>query len=184
MKKNVQIHRNLWDPLIKNSEKPKVQSIIHTDDRRDSEKPKTDVTKLYQKPKLISLSDEYDYKEEESDADDSYNNNQKTLVAPLIKKLPLVENKKKAPALDSEEDELPQKENELFICKLPKVSELLDDSKFDQRKKICSCNTMNYWCRKAIKYRTEEDTYLSTDAKKVLEKGEPDKKNKNNLRNI
>jgi hypothetical protein len=32
---------------------------------------------------------------------------------------------------------------------------------------------MNYWCRKAIKYHTEEDTYFSTDAKKVLEKVEP-----------
>jgi hypothetical protein len=32
---------------------------------------------------------------------------------------------------------------------------------------------MNFWCKKAIKYLTEEDTYLSTDAKKVLEKVEP-----------
>jgi hypothetical protein len=84
----------LWNPPVKNSENPKIQSIIHTDDRRDSEKPKTDVTKFYQKPKLISSSDEYEEKEE-SDADDSYDNNQKTLVIPSIKKLPLVENKKK-----------------------------------------------------------------------------------------
>jgi hypothetical protein len=32
---------------------------------------------------------------------------------------------------------------------------------------------MNYWCRKAIKYPKEEDTYLSTDGKKVFEKVEP-----------
>jgi hypothetical protein len=32
---------------------------------------------------------------------------------------------------------------------------------------------MNYLRRKAIKYATEEDTYLSTDEKKVLEKVEP-----------
>jgi hypothetical protein len=31
---------------------------------------------------------------------------------------------------------------------------------------------MNYWFRKAIKYHTEEDTYLSTDVKKILEKVE------------
>jgi hypothetical protein len=32
---------------------------------------------------------------------------------------------------------------------------------------------MNYWCIKTIKYHAEEGTYLKTDAKKVLEKVEP-----------
>jgi hypothetical protein len=35
---------------------------------------------------------------------------------------------------------------------------------------------MNYWCRKAVKYSTEEDTFLSTDAMKILEKVEPNEK--------
>jgi hypothetical protein len=116
--KTVQIQRSLWNPLIKNSEKPKVQSTIHTDYRKYSEKTKTDVTKLYQKPKLISSSDEYE-EEEEDNADDSYDNNQKTSVTPSIKKLPFFENKKKAQVSESEEDEeelTPEEENELFIC--------------------------------------------------------------------
>jgi hypothetical protein len=32
---------------------------------------------------------------------------------------------------------------------------------------------MNCWCRRAIKYATEEETFLTPDAKKVLEKVEP-----------
>jgi hypothetical protein len=40
---------------------------------------------------------------------------------------------------------------------------------------------MNYWCRKAIKYPTEEDTFLSTDAMKVLEKVEPNQKKGNEI---
>jgi hypothetical protein len=35
---------------------------------------------------------------------------------------------------------------------------------------------MNYRCRRAINYPTDEDTYLSIDAKKVLEKVEPNQK--------
>jgi hypothetical protein len=80
----------LWNPPIKNSEKSKVQSIIHTDDRRDSEKPKKDATKLYQKPKLISSSDEYEEEEdddEESDADDLYDNTQKNFSHSIDKKV-------------------------------------------------------------------------------------------------
>jgi hypothetical protein len=40
------------------------------------------------------MSSSGEYEEEEEDPNDSYDNDQKTSVTPLIKKLPLVENKK------------------------------------------------------------------------------------------
>jgi hypothetical protein len=101
--KTVQFTRSLWHRPIKNSENPKVQPINITNDKKEVEKPKIDICKLYQKPKLISSLDEY---EEEENVDDSYGYNQKVLVTPSIKKLPLVESKKKkAPESDSEEEE-------------------------------------------------------------------------------
>jgi hypothetical protein len=69
----------------------------------------------------------------------------------------------------------PKEENDLFICKLPEVCNLLDEIEYNQKKEVCSCLMMDYWSRKVIKYPTEEDTYLSTDAKKILEKVEPNK---------
>jgi hypothetical protein len=53
------------------------------------ENEKADVTKLYQKPKLISSSDEYD-KEEDESADDSNDNNQKDLSHSTDKKVAVV----------------------------------------------------------------------------------------------
>jgi hypothetical protein len=59
--------------------------------------------------------------------------------------------------------------------KIPKECALLDDNAFNQKGKPYSCNMMNRWCRKAINYPTDEDTFLSEDAVKVLEKVEPNK---------
>jgi hypothetical protein len=69
----------------------------------------------------------------------------------------------------------PEKQNESFICKIPDVCEFLSEEKFQAKAKGNTCNLMNYWVKKAIKYHTEEDTFLSQDAVKVFEKIEPKK---------
>jgi hypothetical protein len=88
-----------------------------------------------------------------------------------MKSLPMLEKKKKIPSSDSDEEE----ENEFFIIEIQKICTLLDDYAFDQQSKCYSCNTMNYWCRKAIQYPIEENAFISTDAMKILEKVEPNK---------
>jgi hypothetical protein len=57
----------------------------------------------------------------------------------------------------------PEEQNESFICKIPDTCEFLDEGKFQAKAKGNTYNMMNYWVRKAIKYLTEEDTFLSQD---------------------
>jgi hypothetical protein len=69
----------------------------------------------------------------------------------------------------------PEEQNETFIIEGPEKCPLLEDKVFDQKGKGFTCTMMNYWTRKAIKYPTDSDTFLSEDALKVLKKVEPNK---------
>jgi hypothetical protein len=142
---------------------------LFSKEKKETPKLKADACKMHQKPKLINSSKEYE-EEEEEDSDFTFDNSQKSTATPIFKKIPVVENvKKKIPSSDSEE------ENDLFICKVPEVCKLLDEKKFNQKKVTNDCLMMNYWCRRTIKYASEEDTFLSIEAKKVLEKIEPNR---------
>jgi hypothetical protein len=70
---------------------------------------------------------------------------------------------------------IPEEENNLFICEIPNGYEFLNENNFKEKVKNYNCSMMNYWARKALKFPTETDTYLSQTAMKILGKFEPNK---------
>jgi hypothetical protein len=140
---------------------------------------------LIQRPQLEESSEDF----EEEEVDDTYINMKESLKAP-IKSLPMIEKKKKERSCyddsDEEEDEemSPDEQNESFRIEIPDECDLLNDDKFNLRGRGYTCTMMNYWARKAIKYPTEKDTFLSEDTVKMLQKVEPNKERNDEISQI